>query len=127
MSLENLIKTLENQLKMIQAKKELAIQKGAIELLFSFDSQYIETLFTLETLKLAIKNEEKGREAPPRKVQEIKERARELFDVVNREWLRRGKGEKNINDFEYGIIQGELKSLEWILGNSEILEIPKSS
>jgi hypothetical protein len=67
-----------------------------------------------------MKNEAKAQGAPKRTIQEITEAEKRLFEIVNLEWLKRQKGKGDLDDLEFGLLQGKLTALEWILGRQGV-------
>ncbi len=54
MNIDTLIKTLENNLIALEAKKKVSIEKGSMELFDVFDKEYNETYVTLHLVKKAV-------------------------------------------------------------------------
>jgi len=73
MNIKTLIESLENKLIALDAKKKASIEKGKIELFEVFDKEYIETNYTLRTVKMAVDEINIYRSS------EVKERFKEYF------------------------------------------------
>jgi hypothetical protein len=119
MALERLVDELEAKLGAIKSKRELLVSKGLLELYFSMDRLYWDSLLELGILKGMDQVEKKAKGSPARSVDEIADVEKRLFELTNREWVKRLKnkeGKGDMDDFKYGLLQGELIALEWVLG-----------